>query len=526
VGYNNPNDGLNYSRDFGSSPTNSAPAGTYAIWARLATSGDGVPGVGFGIETGDPTSSTQAVNPLGTFSFTDGDWNGFVYVPLLNQFGTPVSVTLSGHETFRETMLGNVNMDFFMLVPATPVLTPTLSYIYPDGAHPFEYTNVLNITIGAANGAGIPQSGIDLVVNGVDVTAKATITGTTNSWSISYPLTVQTTNSLVLSVTNSAGLFSVFPKTFDTFNPTNFQFEANDYDFATNGPNGWVGGLFIDNPVPTADTTATQTGTLATNSYFGFPEGLNGITIAQIGIDFTDGTPQPKANDYYRADGYGSQPASDYLRPKFVAAQTQFKDPNIGPFNLGWTTTGDWYNYTRHYPTGNYNVWARLAAGQAGTGPNGITPFTGQLLQMVTSGFGTTNQTTNMLGTFSDPAPSGYQAWHWLPALDNSGNMVVVSLGGQQTLRLVCGGPGVNEQFYMLTPATSGPVALNPTIVGGQLNISFLTASGHNYTVLYKPTLTTTNWTTVGSVITGNGSTQTATETLTGIQGYYKVLVQ
>jgi hypothetical protein len=289
-----------------------------------------------------------------------------------------------------------------------------------------------------------------------------------------------------------------------------------------------MGGSFIDNAVPTADTTATQTGTLATNSYFAYPMDLVGLAVAQIGVDFTDGSTQPKANDYYRADGYGSQPASDYLRPKFVAAQAQFNDPNIGPFNLGWTTTGDWYNYTRHYPTNNYNVWGRLAAGSAGTGPNGITPFTGQLLQQVTSGFGTTNQTTNTLGMFSDPAPAGYQAWHWIPALDNNGNMVVVSLGGQQTLRMVCGGPGVNEEFYMLVPAAASTtqVSLKTSLVGNQLNISFLTATGHNYTVLYKPALTTTNWTTVGSVITGNGSTQTATETLTGIQGYYKVLIQ
>jgi hypothetical protein len=520
VGYNLPNDGLNYTRDFGSSPTNSAPAGTYAIWARLATDGDGIPGVGFGIVTNDPTQNTQGVNPLGTFNFTDTDWNGFVYVPLLNQFGTPVSVNLTGHETFRETMMGNVNMDFFMLMPVTPVLTPILSYIYPDGAHPFEYTNVLDFTIGAANGAGIPKSGIDLVVNGVDVTSLATFSGATNSWSVSYPLKAQTTNSLVISVTNSAGLTLVISKTFDTFNPTNFQFEANDYDFSTNGPNGEVGGLFIDNPVPTADTTKAQAGEFATNSYFGYPMDLTGIAIAQLGVDYTDKTPPTLAEDptIYRADNNGSQPASDYLRPKFIAAQQQFNDPNIGPFNLGWTTTGDWDNYTRHYPTGNYNVWGRIAGGS--------TAWTGQLVQMVTSGFGTTNQTTNTLGTLSDPAPAGYQAWHWIPALDANGNMVVVALGGQATLRMVCGGPGVNEEFYMLVPATSGPVSLNPAIVGGQLNISFATASGHNYTVLYKPTLLNTNWTQVGSVITGNGSTQTATETLTGTQGYYKVLVQ
>ena len=182
VGYNNPNDGLNYTRDFGSNPSNSAPAGTYRIWGRLATDGDGNPGVEFGLMTNDPTQTVQSVEPLGTFTFTDTDWNGFQYVPLLDQFGNLVSVNLSGHETFRETMLGNVNMDFFMLEPVTPILTPVLSYINPDGTHPFEYTNKWNFTIGAADGAGIPSSGIDIVLNGVDVTSKVTMTGSTNSW--------------------------------------------------------------------------------------------------------------------------------------------------------------------------------------------------------------------------------------------------------------------------------------------------------------------------------------------------------
>jgi hypothetical protein len=500
VGYNAPNDGLNYTRDFGSSPTNSAPAGAYRVYARFATDGDGNPGVGFGMVTNDPTQTTQGVLPLGTFTFSDSDWNGFDYVPLLDQYGNLVSVNLSGHETF-------------MLIPVTPILTPVLSYIYPDGSHPFEYTNKWNFTVGAANGAGISASGIDVILNGVDVTSKLTMTGATNSWNISYPLTVNTPYSAVISVTNSDGLSSVFTKTFDTFNPTNFQFEANDYDFSTNG----VGGLFIDNPVPTCDTTATEKGTFATNSYFGYPEDLIGLAIAVQGVDFTSASAQPVANDYYRADGQGSQPASDYVRPKFVAAQLQFSDPNIGPFNLGWTTTGDWDNYTRTYPTNSFYVYGRLAGG-AGAWSN-------QFLQIVTSGVGTSDQTTNMLGSFSDTTAAGYQAWHWVPCLDTNGSMVVVSLSGKATLRTVCGGPGVNEEFYMLVPAPL-QVNLTASLVGGQLNIVYPTEIGHNYTLLYSPSLLNPTWTAVGSAVAGTGNPQSTSVSKTGTQGYYVVSVQ
>lgn len=513
VGYNSPNDGLNYTRDFGSSPTNSAPAGAYRIWARLATDGDGNPGVGFGMVTNDPTQTTQGVLPLGTFTFSDADWNGFDYVPLLDQFGNLVSVNLSGHETFRETMLGNVNMDFFMLMPVTPILTPVLSYIYPDGSHPFEYTNKWSFTIGAANGAGISSSGIDIVLNGVDITSKVTMTGATNSWNISYPLQLNQPYTAVISVTNSAGLDSIFTKVFDTFNVSNFQFEANDYDFSTNG----VGGLFIDNPVPTCDVTATQLGTFATNSYFGFPADLINLAIAQQDVDFTCGSSQPKANDYYRLDGQGSQPASDYVRPKFVAAQQEFSDPNIGPFNMGWTTTGDWDNYTRTYPTNSFYVYGRLAGG-AGAWSN-------QFLEIVTSGEGTTNQTTNILGSFSDATAAGYQAWHWVPCMGTNGSMAVVSLAGKATLRTVCGGPGVNEEFYMLVPAPL-QVSLTASLSGGKLNIVFPTEIGHNYTLLYSPSLLNPTWTAVESAIAGTGNPATTSVSMTGAQGYYVVSIQ
>ena len=44
--------------------------------------------------TNDPTQSVQGVQQLGTFTFSDSDWNGFDYVPLLDQFGNLVSVNL------------------------------------------------------------------------------------------------------------------------------------------------------------------------------------------------------------------------------------------------------------------------------------------------------------------------------------------------------------------------------------------------------------------------------------------------
>jgi hypothetical protein len=402
-----------------------------------------------------------------------------------------------------------------MLVPAVPILTPALQYAYPDGVHIFEFATNLTFTVGPANGSNIVSSGIDLVLNGVDVTSnpKFSLTASGSSWTGSYPIQANAIYVAVLNVTNTAGLSSTFTIDFDTFNVTNYQWEPVDYDFSTNGV---TGGLFIDNPVPSCDITTPQKGELATNSYFAYPEDLVGVAIALQGVDIGWGDSQPIANNFYRNDGVGTEPSGDYVRPQFVAAQKQFNDPNIGPFQIGYFDAGNWLNYTRHYPTNNYNVWARLAGGAG--------PFSGTLLSMVTSGYGTATQTSNVLGTFSDPNAAGWEAYHWIPLLDTNGNKVVVPLGGLATLTLTSGN-NLNAGFFMLVPAPL-QLKLTPTLVSGQLNLSFATQVGQTYTVVYKSDLTSPTWTPVGSPITGNGSTTNVTEALSGTQGFYTIGVQ
>jgi hypothetical protein len=104
--------------------------------------------------------------------------------------------------------------------------------------------------------------------------------------------------------------------------------------------------------------------------------------------------------------------------------------------------------------------------------------------------------------------------------------MSVVSLGGQATLTLTSGN-NLNAAFMMLVPAP-GQLQVTPSLVSGQLNLSFFAESGHTYNVVYKSSLSAPTWTAVGASITGNGAVTnvTAATTLTGAQGYYAVTVQ
>jgi hypothetical protein len=514
VGYNSVGDWVDYTRTFGTG--GSAPAGTYAIWARLCTQGSGPALNVFQVTNGQGTAS-QGTTPIGSFAFTDNNWNTYDYVPMLDAFGNLVSITLNGQETLRSQVApgGNPNIGFYLLLPAVAKLTPSLLFAYPDGTHPFEPTNKFVFTVGPANGSNILSTGVHLVLNGVDVTGNPqfSITAGGTSWAATYPVLSNEVYAAVINVTNTAGVASTFSINFDTFNVTNFTWECADYDFSTNGT---TGGLFIDNPVPSCDTTTPQVGEEATNSYFAYPEGLSLVAVALQNVDIYWPDTQPKANDYYRADGVGTEPSGDYVRPQFLAARTQFNDPNIGPFQIGYYDQYNWLNYTRVYPTNNYYLWGRLAGGAG--------PFSGTTLSMVTNGWGTPNQSTNVLGTFADPHAAGWESYHWIPLLDTNGNKVVVSLGGQATLKLTSGN-NVNAAYLMLAPAPPS-FQVTASVVGGNLNLAFPTAIGHSYTVVYKSSLTVSAWTPVGSAIAGNGSVMNLTESLSGTQGYYSVIVQ
>jgi len=525
VGFNTPGDWLNYTRTYG--PGGSAPAGLYNVWCYLATSGSGVQ-VALSQLTSDPTQGSQTTNFLGNFgsaSFTDNGFNNYVYVPLVDQYGNRATIGLTNTQTLKATVVGNPNIAFYLLVPVAPVLTPTLLQVYPDGSSQYQSTNRLTFTIGPAQGAAINTNGIRLVLNGSDVTPGLTFSQAGGVWTVSYPIQPNFLYTVNLFATNNAGLSTSFSSSFDTFSITNFQWEAVDYDYSTNngtGDGGWIGGLFIDNPVPSGNLSGINGPNLAINSYFLYPAAFSIFNdgygaVAQQGVD-VNYTNAAGIQHNYRADTVGSEIATDFLRPKFLVSQTNFNDTTICAFDLGWFNLGNWVNYTRTYPTNKYNVWGRLAGG-AGA-------YSGTTLSLVTSGLGTSNQTTQVLGTFADAAASGWQAWHWIPLLDTNGNQVTIQLGGTATLRLTSGN-NLNAEFFMLTPATApAPFSVATSVSGGALQMSFPTQLGHNYTVLFSSSLSPANWTPVGAKVVGDGLVHVIPQSLTADQGYYRVVGQ
>jgi hypothetical protein len=375
-----------------------------------------------------------------------------------------------------------------MLVAAQADL-PLLSNVYPTGTHPFEYTNAFSFTA-TAFGSSFPTNGIQLNLDGNDVSSNLVITGSASTKNVVYPaLLSNAIHVAIIAVTNSLGHGIIVTNHFDTFSEDNYMVEAEDFDYG--------GGQFITNGVPDSYGYAYGSFPAVTNIDFQHIS-LNGEVF-----NYRDGgIPQ----DFLNPTG---QQQHDWLRSNFVYYGAQ-------DFVLVFFAGTDWVNYTREYPAGSFYVYIR----SSGDGPYSM------YLDQVTSGAGTVNQATKRLGHFGGfgKAPV-YVTYDWVPLIDEGlAAPAVVELHGTTTLRLTTAG-NCNPNYFMLVPATLVPAAgitLQATSSAGNIVVSFPSQAGVNYRVLYRTNLTTGNWALL-TTVPGNGAVESVSDPATGTSRFYKV---
>jgi hypothetical protein len=354
---------------------------------------------------------------------------------------------------------------------------PVLVNLQPSGTTMFQSTNAL--AFNALSTVGIAANSIQVIVNGVDVSTNLTISGFATNRTVSYQhLQPNTTYAVVIKVTDVNGNVATTSDTFDTFGPANYTWEAEDYDYG--------GGQFIDNP--------------QTNGY-------NGLSVV-AGVDTLDINVGGGTHFLYRPDGSETEINGDLVRPQF----------GVNDYSVGFFATGEWLNFTRHYPAGTYNVYGRMAAGGGDTTAS---------LARVTDGWGTPNPTTNQLGTFS-VVNSGWESYSFVPLRDDNGNLVSVTFDGStNTLQLVrpppaSALPDLNVNFLMLAPVFHLTGAYNsPNMV-----ISFPTQTGFKYQVQYKLKLTDATWTALGSPVPGDGTVKSVNDLISSSRRFYTVVIQ
>jgi len=352
-------------------------------------------------------------------------------------------------------------------------ILPSLSDVFPAGGTLFQSTNTFSFT--ANSTGGISSNNVVVSINGIQAT-NLIFSGSSNRWAVSYPnLLPNSVYTTVISVTDANGNVATTTKSFDTFSAANYLWEAEDFDYNNGG--------YFDNS--------------QTNAYAGLKAGTN-IDSHQVSFGGTF---------LYRPNGMDTEINGDAIRPKF--AGTGYSD-----YSIGYFSPNSWVNYTRHFPPGSYNVYARLAAG------GGATTCT---LYRVTGGWGTTSQSTNLLGTFYVPN-TAWENYNFIPLRDNSSNLVAVTFSGAtNTLRLArpsAATSDCNANFLMLVPV----FAANAIFDGTNFGLNFPTQSGFNYQVQYKNNLTDAAWTPLAD-IGGNDAMNVFGEPAANSAKFYRVMV-
>ncbi len=322
-------------------------------------------------------------------------------------------------------------------LPQSFASVPAHGSIFQDAATQFTFAVVTR------EGPGVGTNGIGITVNGVDRSGDLTISGTdTNRQGALGGFAANRVYQVRLRVTDLVGTTAGYTVDFDTFSRTNFTFEAEDFNFA--------GGQFLDTIVlassPAADNYLER-------------DGVEGIDHNELSTD-PAGTP----HEYRSTSLVGTEETGDILRPRFLDAQVN--DPDVADYNVTAVEMGEWLNYTRTFPNGNYHLYGRFAFGEDGA------PFeatVGNVSQATTA-----NQTLTPLGVFKGTGHHA-QTYSYVPLTDAQGIPVSLSLGGVETLRVTAATNGVNVNYFMLVPAALTPPTL--TISGPLGGISW-TGSG------------------------------------------------
>jgi hypothetical protein len=427
----------------------------------------------YGIVTSGKGTATQTTATIGSYSEpSTGGWGNNALVQVKNN-GQPTVVRLSGTQTIR-VWVESGDYDWFAFVPTTdPTSAPSVSSVSPGagtgtfGDVPLSFTLndfLLETTINT--------NSIKLTVNGADVTATSVIADTEGGATVTYNPSggfAAGAQNYALTFRNSGGAETTFTGSFVSIRSANtFVIEAEDFNYD--------GGQ---------TKAAASTMPLVSNLYTNLS--------ATPEIDYhVVGDVQDAGATEYRIDESPNVPIA-------IANNAT----NRGSFNLtanyriGWIDAGEWWNYTRTFPAGNYNVFAGISHGGGG-------PTSGSL-QLVTGNAAAENQTVQQLGTFDAAGGTGGWGVNRIVPLMSNGALASVSLSGAQTIRYTAASG--DYDFLLFAPAGGG---------GGDGPTLAITRSGANITVtwtegtLESSTQVNTGWAPVAGATGGTHTTTAA----------------
>ncbi len=387
------------------------------------------------------------------------------------------------------------------IVSAPPLaanLPPVISEIAPE-----EFRNFLpattQISFKASDDKPLASDKLAVVLNGTRHTIAngLTVSGTGNGLTASLGGLVANRNyNAVLEVEDADGDKTTALLDFDTFDPNTLVIEVEDYNFA--------GGDFYDNPIPIAEGWGPWP-----NSYCN----MEGVP----GVDFHDTRPGPSGGNspWRNFDPVRMARSLDYVRAKYTAAGGAESD--VYDYVVGDIATGEWLNFTRSFPPGNYEVYLRQSVVNI--------PNAESVLELVTSDRSQPDQTTQVLGSFLAPQ-NGYK-YRNTPLTDGAGlNKVILRLNGVTTLRLrqvtPDGAGGSRTQNYLAFLPVADPGKQRAAVTSlSPANNSVAQTAEPRIEVVIQNRDTTVNTGSIRLLVNGTQVTPTVTPTATGANVTY-----
>jgi hypothetical protein len=315
--------------------------------------------------------------------------------------------------------------------PGTPQivqLTPspqTLFYTIPAA-------NPMTFAVQTFNSTQIATNALKMFLNGADVTSQLVLSNRAGlldppnaNFGVRYTGTLASntiySGQIIALDTTGKGTTNNF--VFDTFTTNgNLIVEAEDYNHD--------GGQYQDNPpVSGLDPSGNQVNGNGTGYY-------QQTGVRDVDYFDTDSSPSSSNGEqqYRSADGVGTIQnlfAGDTPRADHLAT-------NVADYIVWRMQSGEWMNYTRTFPAGNWNVYLRVSS-QAREDVR-FDEITGDRSQP--------NQAKVLRGNFLVPNTGSSTRFRYVPLTDAAGNPQVLDFSGLKTFRMTALGGFDSERLH------------------------------------------------------------------------------
>jgi hypothetical protein len=480
--------------------------------------------------TVDPTLNvyegqvSDGVNTFNTTTATGRKLRWRNYFPSTTDFSNTTILTFVSRQNVN-TSTNIHSLDNIAVTQVSQDLWPVrVTQVLPYPAHTFypAESNLMftAVTHGPTN--TLPASGTTLLLNGVDVSAGLSFSGTdadTNRTITYSSLKNDMIYNASLIVKDQAGRPTTNNFFFDTFISNEVALiEVEHFNFDPD-------------TVTYPPCTALQSDTSKTDRYIQNwdysgvtaldPSGVTNMLTGYFarrgapGVDYDNGTNAQSDTNFrtcMSGVSFRKQTSIDFERPFLVQM-------GIDEYVMEKLQTNNWFNYTHEWPNTNYLVFLRGGA-----------RFTNFIYKVdrVTSDYKLPGQTTTNLGKFVVQALARREMLKYYPLVDDNGNTKLLSLNGKETLRLtVANGSNSDDSYlnYMVfQPVSSLSITItNVTRTGSDFSFSFETIPNVSYTVQYKTTATDLTWSKLQSLV-GTGDPVVVHDSVGSSSRIYRVV--